>query len=164
MIGKLLITFATRAGSTEEIAGEIAAQNSLRGSSVTLLPVKEVRDLTVYDAIIVGSAVRMGQWLPEALNFVKSHADTLNNMPTAFFSVHGNNLSDDPASRTARLAYLDTVRMLVMPKFEGFFAGCIDANRLGLIDRMILKAVKSPQGDFRSWDVIRTWANSIFPG
>jgi menaquinone-dependent protoporphyrinogen oxidase len=114
-----------------------------------------------YDAVIVGSAIRMGNWLPEAVTFLEEHQLNLAAMPVALFTVHMNNLHDDEASRENREHYLDGVRRLVKPVSAAFFAGAIVPEHLNLIDRMISRLVKAPQGDFRDWDAIHDWAERV---
>jgi menaquinone-dependent protoporphyrinogen oxidase len=159
---KVLVTYASRAGSTEEIAEVVAADLIRRGFTVDLLPVKQASRLDGYSAVVIGSAVRMGSWLPEAVKFVQQNAAALNRLPTAFFSVHLMNLGEDEASRKARGIYLDTVRKHVQPRHEALFAGVGDMAKVSFIEGLIGKLVKSPEGDFRDWKVIHAWAADIF--
>jgi menaquinone-dependent protoporphyrinogen oxidase len=84
---KILIAYATQAGSTAEIAEEIGDVLIAKGIAVDVLPVREVRNLSPYRAVIVGSAVRVGKWQPEAVKFVARHQTRLAEIPTAFFTV-----------------------------------------------------------------------------
>jgi menaquinone-dependent protoporphyrinogen oxidase len=158
---KTLVTYITRSGSTAEIARVIAKTLSEQGAIVDLLPLKEVKDLGGYRAVILGSAVRMGQWLPEAVRFVQQNREQLSQIPAAFFAVHLMNTGSDAASQKARLAYLDPVRQLVTPQKEAFFAGIGDWKKVSFMDGLIGKAVKAPQGDFRDWKAIRSWAEEL---
>jgi menaquinone-dependent protoporphyrinogen oxidase len=158
---RILVTYATRAGSTVDVAAAIGEKLAARGFSVDIKPVKEKPAISGYQAVLVGSAIRMGSWLPEAVDFVKTNAAALQQVPLAYFTVHANNRDDSEASRTARLAYLKDVRSLVQSKAEGFFAGKIDPATLSLLDQMILKMVKSEVGDFRDFTKIRAWAQTV---
>lgn len=158
---KTLVTYVTRSGSTAEIAQVIAKSLSEQGTSVDLLPLKDVKDLQSYRAVILGCAVRMGQWLPEAVRFVEQNQERLSQIPTAFFAVHLMNMGSDSASQKARLAYLDPVRKLVTPQKEAFFTGIGDWKKVSFMDGLIGKAVKAPQGDFRDWKVIRAWSQEL---
>ncbi len=62
-------------------------------------PIKSITNIDGYRAIVVGSAIRMGQWLPEAVEFVKQNQARLNELPTAFFTVHLLHLDDSAESR-----------------------------------------------------------------
>jgi menaquinone-dependent protoporphyrinogen oxidase len=163
---KILITYATKAGSTVEIAAVIGETLSKRGFAVDVKPVSENPSLDGYQAVLMGSAIRMGSWLPEAVDFVRKNQSTLQQIPTSIFTVHMLNYRDDEASRTARQAYTAPVRELLPSVDEVFFRGKLDYKTLTFLDRMIAKAVANPNdppGDFRDWDQIRDWSQSVFP-
>lgn len=158
---RILVTYATRAGSTVGVAKAIGETLSKRGFAVDVKDVKENPSLDGYQGVIIGSAIRLGGWLAEATDFIKYNQGELTKIPVAVFNVHILNLGDDEQSRTSRLAYLDEVRSMIKPVDEIFFAGEIDLTKLSFVDRMMVKMVKSPIGDFRDWDKIRSWANVI---
>jgi menaquinone-dependent protoporphyrinogen oxidase len=160
---KILVTYASKTGSTAEIAQAVAETLSQQGGAVDFLPLKQVRSLDGYDAVVLGSAVRVGSWLPEAVKFVEQHSDALKRLPLALFTVHGNNRGGDEASRAAREAYLAPVRARVQAKSEVFFGGQIEPARMSFLERMMTKAVKAEVGDFRDWDAIRAWSAAL-PG
>lgn len=160
MNNRILVTYATRAGSTVEVAAAIGETLSARGFAVDVKPVKDQPPLDGYQAVIMGSAIRMGQWLPEAVDFAKTNQQALSQIPVALFTVHIMNLGDDEQSRAARLAYLNPIRPLLKPVNEVFFAGEIDPAKLSFVDRLMGKMVKAPLGDLRDWDNIRNWANT----
>jgi menaquinone-dependent protoporphyrinogen oxidase len=161
MSQKILVTYATKAGSTAEVAQKIAQTLSAQGAAVDVMPVQQVTNLQAYSAVVIGSAVRYGQWLQEAVKFVQANQAALNSKPVAFFAVHLMNLGDDENSRKLRLAYLDAARKLVTPKTEGFFAGVGDTSKVSFFERMVAKAVKSPEGDLRNWSAINAWAENL---
>lgn len=159
---RILVTYATRAGSTAEIAQAIAETLAGRGYAVDVKPVKEKPALDGYSAVVLGSAIRMGAWLPEAVNFVKANQAALNALPAALFTVHMLNAGDDEASRTARQAYLNAVRPLLNGAETIYFEGRMDFSRLSFLDRTIARMVKSVEADHRDWIGIRQWANAIW--
>ncbi len=164
---RVLIAYATRAGSTPEIAAVLGETLSGRGWAVEVQPVKSQPSLSGYSAVLLGSAIRMGSWLPEMVGYIKANQAALQQsismgMPVGLFSVHMLNTGEDPASRTARLAYLDRVRPLLGTVEEAYFTGVIDLERLSFLDRMMVKLVKSPLGDQRDWNKIRNWAPAAF--
>ncbi|MCA2001034.1 MAG: flavodoxin domain-containing protein [Chloroflexi bacterium] len=161
---KILITYATRAGSTVEIAAVVGEVLSKRGFFADVKPVSENPALDGYHAVVMGSAIRMGSWLPEAANFVRKNQAALNRLPVALFTVHMLNHKDDEASRAARLAYAAPIRDLLPGAKEVFFRGKLDYQTLSFLDRLIAKAVENPEnppGDFRDWDTIRAWAGAL---
>ena len=161
---RVLITYATRAGSTTEVAATIAESLKERGYSVDVKPIKERPALTEYQAVVIGSAVRMGNWLPEAVEFVKANRETLSRLPVALFTVHMLNIGQDEQSRSNRLAYLNPVRPFITPVDEAYFVGKMDFSRLSFFDRLIAKMVKAVEADHRDWEAIRAWASTVFAG
>lgn len=161
MNGKILIAYASRCGSTAEVAGAIEQALCKQGASVDVRPVKSVAGLAGYDAVVIGSAVRYGRWLSEATDFVKANQQQLRRLPTAIFTVHAHQPNEGAASRERKQAYSEPVRKLIAPAGEAFFDGKIDLATLSWLEEMVVKAVKSPIGDFRDWNVIRAWAEGL---
>ncbi len=155
---KVLIAYATRAGSTTEVAKKIAEVLSAKGFEVEVLPVKKVKSLSPYRAVILGSAIRAAHWLPEAAQFVEDHKTELCGLPTAFFTV-SLTMSENTEENVRKVAaFVDPVRALCPPKAEAFFAGKMDAKTLSIPTRMMIKAMKTREGDFRDWDAVSAWA------
>jgi len=82
---KILVTYASQYGTTGEVAeaiGEVLCEN---GNTVETKWVKNVKDVTGYDAVIVGSPIQYDKWMPEATDFVRMHQNTLSKLPVAYF-------------------------------------------------------------------------------
>ncbi len=161
MDSRILIAYASKCGSTGEVAQAIGQSLCDKGALVDVRPVKAVTSVDGYRAILVGSAIRMGQWLPEAVDFLKKNQARLSQMPTAFFTVHMHNVDDSSESQTARATYVAPVRQLVTPSAEAFFAGKIELARMSFFDRLITQAIKSKDEDLRDWPKIRAWAQGL---
>ena len=99
----ILVAYATRFGSTEEVAAFIADTLRQNGLTLDCRPMAEVQSFDGYEAALLGSAVNYAAWLPAAVDFVKAHREALNRVPVALFTVHIQNINDDEASRQARL-------------------------------------------------------------
>jgi menaquinone-dependent protoporphyrinogen oxidase len=166
VLGHILVAYASKAGSTAEVAVAIGEVLRERGYGVDVKPIQENPTVDGYQAVIVGSAIRMGNWLPEAVAFVKKNQDRLRQMPTAFFTCHRLNTGDDEASRQTREAYTAPVRQILTPEAEVFFSGEMDYTKLKFVDRTLAKAVEkathTPAGDYRDWSKIRAWAETVF--
>ena len=163
--GKVLVAYATMCGSTAEVAqrlGEVCC--SLGNAGVDVRPAADVHSLDGYSAVIVGSAVRYGNWLVKGMEFVENNRETLLRMPVAFFSVHMQNTDDSVESRKAREDYTGYVRAIVNPQVEAFFPGVIDLQKLTLFERLVVSVVGAQQGDRRDWGSIEAWGRETFPG
>lgn len=160
-MNKVLVAYATKAGSTGEVAEAIGQVLCEGGAAVDVKLVKEMSDVSGYSGVVVGSAIRMGRWLPEAVKFVEAHIAALATMPVAYFQVSGFLKKDTPENRQEAATYLGAVRMLVEPVSEGLFAGKMDYSKLSFFDRTIAKMVGSVEGDWRDWDAIRAWASDL---
>ena len=156
----LLIAYATYAGSTMEVASAIGEELGARGYRVDVKPITKTLQVDGYQAVIIGSAVQYGEWLPEAVDFVKTNQQSLEKARVALFSVHIQNLEDDPTSRAARLAYLDGVRPFVQAEAEVFFAGRFDKRGAALLLPKLIAWIM-PDMDLRDWTKIRAWAQTI---
>lgn len=161
-MSKILISYATRAGSTAQVAAVISERLDARGFVVDVKPVKATPSLKDCDAVILGSAIRMGNWLPEMFKFIQSNQAALNALPVALFTVHMLNMGADEASRAARKAYTAPVRALLPNASEVFFNGVIDLEKLSFLDRLMVNMVKPPLGNYLDWDNVRTWSSAIF--
>ena len=159
---KILVTYSTRAGSTAEIAATIGQTLLQRGYSVDVLPVKKQPNPSDYDAVILGSPIRMGSWLPEVIDFIKENRTLLEPMPVAVFTVHMLNSGNDEESRTNRQAYLNAVREWISPAEEVFFLGKMELAKLSFLDRFISNVMKAKDEDLRDWNTINAFAESVF--
>ncbi len=169
MSNKILVAYASRAGSTGGVAEAIGKALAESGAPVEVRLMKDVEDLAPYRAVVAGSAIRGGKWLPEAMQFVQTHQTALARKPFAAFLVcitlamkSGGKYQDGVA------AWLAPVRALVKPVSEGLFAGALDTSKLPLdFDTLGMRAAVTfgvfPKGDHRDWSAIRTWAESIRP-
>lgn len=160
---RILVAYATRCGSTGEIAEAIGQALCEGGAAVDVRPVKDVTDVNGYQAVVVGSAIRIGQWLPEAVKFVETHQDALRRVPVAYFAACMTLAEDTEENRRTTAAYLDPVREIVQPVAEGLFAGAMDFSKLPFALRLMVKAMKSEEGDLRDWDSIDAWATNMHP-
>jgi menaquinone-dependent protoporphyrinogen oxidase len=121
----------------------------------------EIAAVEGYDVVILGSAIYMGNWLPEARRFVQEHGDALRGVPLYLFS-------SGPLGADAPLPYsepdpLQQLVALTHAREHHIFSGKLDAGRLSLGERLLANVVHVPAGDFRDWDAVRSWAHGIAP-
>jgi menaquinone-dependent protoporphyrinogen oxidase len=155
----ILIAVASRHGSTRAIAEVIAHELRESGHAVELRNMGEVSDVQRCDAAIIGSAIYMGKWLPEARRFVEKNGEKLSGMPVWLFS-SGPLGRDDPLPR-ADPADLQALVRATQARGHTIFVGALDKSKLGVGERLVTKMVKAPEGDFRDWEAIRGWAREI---
>ena len=154
-----LVAVASRHGSTEGIAEAIAEELRGAGIDTDLREADEVLDLEGYTAVVLGSAVYLGNWLPEARRVVERHRARLATVPVWLFSSGPLGEEDpEPPGDPERLA--DLLQAL-RPREHQRFVGKLDKRTLGFGERLAARLVHAPEGDFRAWDAIRAWARSI---
>jgi menaquinone-dependent protoporphyrinogen oxidase len=148
----VLVAYASKHGSTREIAEAIASTLSDRGREAEAKSVNTVSELADYDAVVLGSAIYYGSWLTEAADFAISHRNVLAQRPVWLFSVGplGTQV-DEEEEQPNDIAEL---RDALGPKDHRIFFGSLTRDRLGFKERMVVKAVRAPEGDFRNWDHI----------
>jgi menaquinone-dependent protoporphyrinogen oxidase len=158
---RILIAYASYAGSTQAVAVEIGKVLGERGFLVDVIPVVKNPPVGDYHFVLIGSAVHGSRWLSEAIDFVESNQSVLNRAPVAFFSVCLSGLAkDETALAAARDTIFGPLRAFVTPVAEVLFAGRVDSRgvALGLPGWL---ARFFPTLDFRNWDKIRGWAKIL---
>jgi menaquinone-dependent protoporphyrinogen oxidase len=169
MNDKILITYASRAGSTAEIAEAIGGFLAQDGITVDVLPMQDIMDLSEYSAVVAGSAIRESKWLPEAMQFVQTYRSELAKRPFATFTVCITlAMSNSDQYRQAVMRWITPIRTLVKPRSEGLFAGKLDFHKLPVtFDTLKLRLVVAlgifPKDDRRPWNEIQRWAESLRP-
>ncbi len=124
---------------------------------------ENVKDITPYDAIILGSPVYMGQWQSKAADFLRKHETELAQRPVWLFS-SGPTGEGDPQDRLKGWKFPDVLLPIterIKPRDIALFHGNLDPAKLSIVERIVVKGVKASTGDFRDWNVIRDWANKI---
>ena len=155
---KVLIAYASVSGSTGEVAQAIGEVLQEQGMSVDVKSVKAATDLGAYDAFVIGSSIRAGRWLPEAMHFLEDHHDDLSSRSVAYFTTCLTMVDDTEDNRRTVLAYMEPILQKtpdVKPIGLGLFAGSLDPER-----QLAMQTI-GPQGDYRNWQAIRAWADEI---
>jgi menaquinone-dependent protoporphyrinogen oxidase len=164
MSKKILVAYATKAGSTAEVADFIGKTLAEKGADVDVKPIKNISDITGYNAIIIGSPARAGKILSDATEFVERNKASLTNIPVAYFVTCTTLIKDTDDNRKIANEYLDSISGTISPVGKGLFAGKMDYSKIGFASTLILKYIFStPEGDYRDWDAIKKWADDLFP-
>jgi menaquinone-dependent protoporphyrinogen oxidase len=156
---KVLVSAASKHGSTMEMAEAIARVLDDAGLVAEVIPLEEVGALEGYDAVVLGSAVYVGRWLPAATNFVGEHAEQLRGRPTWLFS-SGPIGSPEPMPKGQPEGIADLAEQ-IGARAHHIFSGKIDRRQLSFGEKVITSAVRAPEGDFRDWPVVESWARGI---
>lgn len=169
MSNKILVAYASKTGSTAGVAEAIGKTLSEAGAQVEVRSMKDVQDLAPYQAVVAGSAIRGGKWLPEAMQFMRTHQAALARKPFAAFLVCMTLAMPSADKYREHVAeFMQPVRALVRPASEGLFAGALDIRKIeSLGDRLKFRLSVAfgvwSEGDHRDWNAIRVWAESIRP-
>jgi menaquinone-dependent protoporphyrinogen oxidase len=164
---KILVTYAACTGSTVGVAEAIGKTLSEGGLTVDVLPMKEVKDLSQYRAVVAGSAIQNKQWLPEAVDFVRANSAELSRKPFATFLVCMTlAMKNGETYRPFVVDFIAPVRALVRPVSEGQFASALDVSKVpywqaSLMFRLSVLFGVWKEGDHRDWKAIRAWAESL---
>jgi menaquinone-dependent protoporphyrinogen oxidase len=162
-MSKVLVAFASKYGSTEEIANKIAEVLSRSGLQVSVLPTQNVGDVARYEAVVLGSAVYAGHWLPDAVRFLEDHQHLLTTRPTWLFS-SGPTGEGDPVEIMHGWCFPEAQKPIadrIKPRDIALFHGKIDPHKMHLGERLIVKALRAKEEDSRDWEAIGRWARQI---
>ena len=155
---KILLTSSSKHGSTDEVAAVIAERLRAAHIDVETKRPEDVDNVDGYDAFVLGSAVYMTTWMPEAVDFTTRFHDVLRARPVWAFSV---GLSGLPKGKVSDPTRIGPVLLAIDPEDHVTFAGCFDPSKLSLRERSIAKLGGATEGDYRDWDEVRQWADAI---
>lgn len=155
---KVLVTYASKHGSTAEIAEVIAKELAETGSVVELRRASMVGSLTGFNAVVIGSSIYIGQWHEDALKVIDAHEASLQERDVWLFS--SGPIGEDPFPKEEPPITEQLLERTGAHEHRSF-AGRLDRSELGFGERLITTALRAPAGDFRDWDAIRAWAGEI---
>jgi len=160
---KALVAYASKHGSTAEIAKTIATMLHDNRLEVDFHEVTGVTALAEYDAVVLGSAIYSQSWMPEMMDFLTRRAQLLAQTPVWVFSSGptGKGETTDLLEGWTTPAQLQPVINTIDPREVVVFHGRLDLRRLTLAELMLVKAYGGPLGDYRQWDAIKLWAQKI---
>jgi menaquinone-dependent protoporphyrinogen oxidase len=162
MNSKVLVAYASKYGSTREVAEVIAQTLAGCGLEVDLRPLREVRTVDEYSAVVMGAPLYMFRWHKDAHRFLARHRDALARLPAAVFALGPWN--DKPEEWQEVRSELDKE----LAKHPGFspiaikvVGGRFDPARLTLPWSLVPALRNMPPSDIRDWDAIRSWAREL---
>lgn len=161
MTSAVLVTYATKSGSTAGIAQKIAEHLREKEIQADLVPIDQVDDISPYQTIILGSGIRGGAFFSEANLFIEKNKAALARKNTHLFLVCLTMRQDTPENRRIAEGYLEPIHTLFRPKSEGLFAGVYYSDKHNFMERLVMKAMNAPEGDFRRWGEITAWTDQV---
>lgn len=177
----VLIAYGSRHGATRGIAEFIGEVLRAEGIEAAAEPAEEVRSVTAIDAFVVGSAIYMGSWLKEPIEFLERHRDLLATKPVWLFSsgpLKGSSKDDeaDPLGSALgpvegpgsgghrRIAELEA--SIGAREHRAFYGAFDPADPPKTISERFVRMMPGskgilPPGDYRDWDAVDAWAHEI---
>jgi menaquinone-dependent protoporphyrinogen oxidase len=155
---KVLVSAASKYGATSEIAQAVADVLAAKGLEVTVVPPEQAGAIEEFDAVVLGSAVYMGQWLKPARDLAERSAAALATRPVWLFS---SGPVGDPAKPADNPVDVTTILQATKARDHHIFTGKLAKKHLSFPDRAIASALRAQEGDFRNWADIREWATGI---
>lgn len=154
----MLVCVASKYGATTEIAQAVADVLAGKGLEVSVVPPEQAGPIEEFDAVVLGSAVYMGQWMKPARELVEDSAAALAARPVWLFSSGPVGEPPKPADNP-----VDVTKILQATKARDhrIFAGKLARKQLSFPDRAMASAIRGAEGDFRNWAEIRAWARGI---
>jgi menaquinone-dependent protoporphyrinogen oxidase len=158
----VLVGYATRYGSTQEVAEAVAATLRECGLAVDIQPMRQVRTLAEYSAVVLGASLYMFRWHKDARRFLSRHRKALTERPVAVFALGPTHEPYDEQEWQDSRAQLDK-ELAKYPWFTPvaleMFGGKYDPTKLRF--PLNLLAGKEPASDIRDWTAIRAWASDL---
>ena len=162
MSTSVLVGYATRYGSTQEVAEAVAATLRECGLAVDIQPVREVRTLAGYSAVVLGAPLFMFHWHKDALGFLSRHRQALTERPVAIFALGPTHdpydekeWQDSRAQLNKELAKFPWFTPVALEMFGGKYDPAYLRFPINLL------AGKEPASDIRDWTTIRAWASNL---
>ncbi|GAA3760360.1 flavodoxin domain-containing protein [Salinactinospora qingdaonensis] len=159
---RVLIGYASKHGSTREIAERVAQRLREHSHNAEARPFARARRADAYEVIVLGSAVYYSRWLKEATAYVRRNATALAARPAWLFSVG--------AARAVGARFnapvnpprdVTSIQRKIRPRGHRFFAGALRKEQLPLPGRLLSRLMRSGRADFRDWADIDAWADKI---
>jgi menaquinone-dependent protoporphyrinogen oxidase len=155
----ILVAYASKYGATRGIAERITRTLQRLGLEASFQPIDSVTDLEAYSAVVLGSAIYYGSWLKEASEFVRRNRALLATRPVWLFS--SGPLGAEVKDAEPQPKEIAEFQAAIKPRDHRIFFGALDHDKLSFMERMVVKGVRAPEGDYRDWNEIEAWAAGI---
>lgn len=156
-MAEILVAYATKSGSTKEIAEAIAEWIRSASHEVTVQDAAQIRSIAPYQAVVVGSALYAGRWRRDAVKLLKRNADLLAERPVWLFQ--SGPLGAELGPRQAPRFVIETAARIGADEPVTFGGRLTPETAVGFIAKKMARGDMA--GDFRDWDEIDRWASAI---
>lgn len=155
---RVLVTVASRHGSTREIGVEVAEVLRAAGHDVVEADPDEVEAVDGYDAVVLGSAVYVGRLAAALRELVDRQGAQLAARPTWLF---WSGRVGEPPLPAAEPDDVRVVARRVAARDVAAFGGRLQRDELGLAERALVAMIEAEAGDFRDFDEVDAWAARV---
>lgn len=155
----ILVAYASKHGATRGIAEHIAQIVRTLGCEADIASVDAVESLDDYDVVVLGSAVYYGSWMKDAVEFVRRNRAALAQRQVWLFS--SGPLGVEVHDSEEQPKEIAEFQAAIGVRGHRIFFGALDPHALSFPERMVIKAVRAPDGDFRDWEAVAAWAAEI---
>ena len=166
---RILVAYATRFGSTHEIASAIAHELNAAGFDAHAAETGGGLIPEDYDAFVIGSPMYGGVWLSSAGMFVAVMSERMKGKPVALFSVGTLVLKNPERGQAEHREFIEKLVEVTRSQVglnvvaDAVLSGYFDRSNLPWWLRVIDRIAPTPQGDHRNWPEIQAWARSLVP-
>jgi menaquinone-dependent protoporphyrinogen oxidase len=162
MSASVLVAYATRQGSTQEVAEAVAATLRERGLEVDFSPMREVRALDQYQAVVLGAPLYMFHWHKDAHHFLARHQEALMQRPVAIFALGPLHAEEKEFQEVRKQLDKELAKYpWLTPQAIAIFGGKFDPQKLTFPYNMLPAMKNMPASDVRDWTAIRAWASDL---
>jgi menaquinone-dependent protoporphyrinogen oxidase len=162
MSASILVAYATRYGSTQEVAEAVAETLRERGLEVDIGPMRDVRDLDQYRAVVLGAPLYMVHWHKDALHFLARHREALTQRPVAIFALGPLHAEEKEFQEVRGQLDKELAKFpWLTPAAIAIFGGKFDPEKLTFPHNLLPALKNMPASDVRDWTAIRAWASDL---
>ena len=161
MAKKVLLVYASKHGSTREVAEAIVKTMREKGLEVDLQQASQARALNEYGAVVLGAPLYLYHWHKHAIQFLRRHEKELKRLPTAVFAIGPSFNGDEKEWLETRDQFRKEMAKFpwLKPVESEVFGGKFDPANLSFPMKYFLKDL--PAADLRDWDAIAAWAAEV---
>ncbi|MFR9749634.1 flavodoxin domain-containing protein [Nocardia sp. 004] len=161
----IAVVYANEQGATRDIAEFIYTELAAHGAAVELADIDHAPDLSRFDTLVLGSAVRDGDFPPAVVRYAQAHQNELVDHDVWLFGVGLNSALRGPIGRRVSQMVPKRVAALrdrIVAHDYRAFAGYYDRTGISPRSRLVYRLLGGRgYGDLRDWVAIRAWTEAI---